>query len=258
MTAPVTSAPDDLPTELAAAPIPTVPDRANAPVSEVVERFLRAVITSVPLDRLEELHLFSPLRQGTVETGIAVLAARIPVMIAGVVSGEATGEPELFDGAADGTELAGDATIDDAVIAGAEGGGDTADQPGGDDVRDAEEAEEAEATEEIEAAVIAADGPDESAAVSAPIADEDGSLHAEEDLPARPERLTVYTARYRYVIKGPERGKWEASVVAEADAPLITVETVVRGVQRRAGEDSEIVRYTAAQIARALRMPYPA
>ncbi|MFN5598099.1 MAG: hypothetical protein ACK5AK_01835, partial [Gemmatimonas sp.] len=131
MTAPVTSAPDDLPTELAAAPIPTVPDRADAPVSEVVERFLRAVITSVPLDRLEELHLFSPLRQGTVETGIAVLAARIPVMIAGVVSGEATGEPELFDGAADGTELAGDATIDDAVIAGAEGGGDTADLPGG-------------------------------------------------------------------------------------------------------------------------------
>jgi len=175
-----------------------------------------------------------------------------------VVSGEPTGEPELFDGAVDGTELPGDATIDDAVIAGAEGGGDTADQPGGDDVRDAEEAEEAEATEEIEAAVIAADGPDESAAVSAPIADEDGSLHAEEDLPARPERLTVYTARYRYVIKGPERGKWEASVVAEADAPLITVATVVRGVQRRAGEDSEIVRYTAAQIARALRMPYPA
>jgi hypothetical protein len=70
-------------------------------------------------------------------------------------------------------------------------------------------------------------------------------------------RHTVYTARYRYVIKGPERGKWESNVKAEAEAPLITVETVVRGVQRRAGEDSEIVRYSAAQIARALRLPFP-
>jgi hypothetical protein len=68
---------------------------------------------------------------------------------------------------------------------------------------------------------------------------------------------TVHTARYRLVIKGPERGKWESDVVEEADAPLITVETVVRGVQRRAGEDTEIVRYSASQIARALRIPLP-
>jgi hypothetical protein len=67
-------------------------------------------------------------------------------------------------------------------------------------------------------------------------------------------RHTVYTARYRYVIKGPERGKWETNVKAEAEAPLITVETVVRGVQRRAGEESEIIRFTGAQIARALRL----
>jgi hypothetical protein len=69
-------------------------------------------------------------------------------------------------------------------------------------------------------------------------------------------RHTVYTARYRLVQKGPERGKWEADVVAEAEAPLITVDLVVRGVQRRAGEESEIVRYTAAQLARALRLPF--
>ena len=48
------------------------------------------------------------------------------------------------------------------------------------------------------------------------------------------------------------------SVVDEADAPLITVEMVVRGVQRRAGEASETTRYTGAQLARALRLPYPA
>jgi hypothetical protein len=71
------------------------------------------------------------------------------------------------------------------------------------------------------------------------------------------ERHTVYTARYRFVIKGPDRGRWEADVVEEADAPLVTVETVVRGVQRRAGEDTDIVRYNAHQLARALRLPQP-
>ena len=137
-------------TEPELAPIVVGPDRADAPVSEVTERFLRAVIASVPLERIEELHLFSPLRQGGVETGIAVIAARN--------------------------------------------------------------------------------------------ADADQARH------------TVYTARYRLVQKGPERGKWETDMVDEADAPLVTVETVVRGVQRRAGEASDIVRFSAAQIGRALRI----
>jgi hypothetical protein len=46
----------------------------------------------------------------------------------------------------------------------------------------------------------------------------------------------ISTARYRLTLKGPDRGKWETNVVAEADAPLITVEAVVRGVQRRSGD----------------------
>jgi len=71
------------------------------------------------------------------------------------------------------------------------------------------------------------------------------------------ERHTVYTARYRLVIKVPERGRWESDVVAEAEAPLLTVETVVRGVQRRAGEETEILLFSDRQIARALRMPWP-
>ena len=61
------------------------------------------------------------------------------------------------------------------------------------------------------------------------------------EIAARPEpeaapRLTVYTAKYRLTLKGPERGKWEFAIQAEADAPLLTVETVVRGVQRRSGD----------------------
>jgi hypothetical protein len=62
------------------------------------------------------------------------------------------------------------------------------------------------------------------------------------DDPADPravERHTVYTAHYRLVLKGPDRGRWEAAVTAEADAPLAAVETVVRGVLRRAGEDDD-------------------
>ncbi|HKW11955.1 MAG TPA: hypothetical protein VJO33_16335 [Gemmatimonadaceae bacterium] len=41
------------------------------------------------------------------------------------------------------------------------------------------------------------------------------------------------------MLKGADRGKWECFVVAEADAPLVTVETVVRGVQRRSGDADE-------------------
>lgn len=53
--------------------------------------------------------------------------------------------------------------------------------------------------------------------------------------------VAVYTATYRLILKGPDRGKWEFGLQAEADAPLITVDRVVRGVQRRSGdaEDAE-------------------
>ncbi len=159
---------------------PPAPDRADAPVSEVAERFLRAILQRLPLSRIEEVHLFSPLRQGTVETGIAVVAAR-PVEVVPL-------EPPL----------------------------------------PLESPEPVEPSKPVEP-------------TSAP--------------PVR--RHEVHTARYRLVIKGPERGRWEEDLVAEADAPLITVETVVRGVQRRAGEATETIRYSAAQVARALRLPFP-
>ncbi|MFY7923423.1 MAG: hypothetical protein ACOVSI_13530, partial [Gemmatimonas sp.] len=98
MTDPVPAVTDVLSVvETPAAPAPVVPDRADHPVTEVSERFLRAVVASVPLEQIEELHLFSPLRQGTVETGIAVLAARVPVVVIEPVADAsvARGEPEL-------------------------------------------------------------------------------------------------------------------------------------------------------------------
>jgi hypothetical protein len=49
-------------------------------------------------------------------------------------------------------------------------------------------------------------------------------------------RLAVYTATYRLTLKGPERGKWDFTMQADADAPLVTVDRVVQGVQRRSGD----------------------
>ena len=68
----------------------------------------------------------------------------------------------------------------------------------------------------------------------------------------RPRRYTVYTARYRHTLKGPERGKWEATVTEEADAPLLTVDAVVRGVSRRSGEADETVRLSGDEFRAAL------
>ena len=59
---------------------------------------------------------------------------------------------------------------------------------------------------------------------------------AESREPTDDSRLTVYTARYRLTLKGLDRGKWEFAIQVEADAPLVTVDKVVRGVQRRSGD----------------------
>jgi hypothetical protein len=58
---------------------------------------------------------------------------------------------------------------------------------------------------------------------------------------------TVYSAHYRHTLKGADRGKWEVEVTAEADAPLVTVDEVVRGVMKRAGEQFEPERITAGE-----------
>jgi len=282
-----------IPDEPTDVPVVLVPDRAEAPISEITERFFRALLLKVPLDRIEELHLFSPLRQGGVETGIAVIAAREIIVPPPVADMELPLElePIADAGPVDATlATSGDAVefdVDAAL-------GEPIDV---DDSDSAEADAEAEALVDIEPevhsdAVFAAEAILEAALDDAsPYADDDlppatiaalaemsdaaateivatddtaTDLAAEALFVAEPVaaptpiiRHTVFTARYRLVQKGPERGKWEADVVAEAEAPLITVETVVRGVQRRAGEESDTTRFTAAQIARALRIELP-
>jgi len=76
------------------------------------------------------------------------------------------------------------------------------------------------------------------------------------DAPAAPAaRYTVFTARYRLTLKGTERGKWEMSVTEEADAPLLTVGAVVRGVSRRSGDADETVRLSGDEFRAALPEP---
>ena len=122
-------------------------------VTETRERFLLAIAAQVPAERIAEIHFFSPIRQGGMESGVAVVV---------------------------------------------ENG-----------------------------------------------AGEDAS------------RIVVYTARYRYTLKGPDRGKWETNIVAEADAPLVTVDAVVRGVQRRSGDVDDAMRMEGDDVRALLEAKQP-
>jgi hypothetical protein len=131
----------------------------SAPIlTETRERFLAAILVQVPADRVAEIHFFSPIKQGGVESGVAVVVER---------------------------------------------------------------------------------GPE-------PAASEEGQ--AELLPPVERERFVVHTARYRLTLKGLDRGKWETSIAAEADAPLATVDAVVRGVQRRSGDVDDATRMDAGEV----------
>lgn len=147
-------------------------------MNEVRARFLKAILDQLPAERIAEIHFFPEIRQGQIETGVAVLAV-VP-------------EPPLPTVATD------EAVTDETT------------------------AEEATA--------------DSSA------------------MPAT-ERFEVWSAAYRWTRKGPERGKWEVDLTAEADAPLPTVDIVVRGVHERAGEAMETERITNAELQALLSEP---
>jgi hypothetical protein len=150
---------------------------------ETRARFLAGIATHLPPDRVIELHLFGAMRQGGIESGVAVIAMdpivadrEVPEPHASEVD-EAEPEPELFE--------------DDQAVA---------------------------------------------ATRPAP-------------------RYTIYTARYRHTLKGLDRGKWELSVTEEADAPLLTVDAVVRGVTRRSGDATDTARLSGDEFRAALPEP---
>jgi hypothetical protein len=155
------------------------------PLTETRERFLLAITAQIPAERIAEIHFFPPIKQGGVESGVAVAAAwpehAVPTAPAELVE---PSEPTDIEAA---------------------------------------HAEDAE-------------GPS-----SVP-----------------PARHVVYTARYRHTLKGIDRGKWETSVVAEADAPLVTVDAVVRGVQRRSGDVDDPMRMDGDEIRQFVESRRPA
>lgn len=69
-------------------------------------------------------------------------------------------------------------------------------------------------------------------------------------------RLSILTARFRLTVKGPDRGKWEFDLVHDADAPLETIEPVVRGVARRVGDAGEPDLLSPAAFHRAVTEPW--
>jgi hypothetical protein len=188
----------------------------GAAAADTQERFLRAIAARIDPTLVVEVHLFSPIRQGGIESGVAVIAAAQPVVA------DATLDAVVDDSAS--------SIADDEAFAPA---------PATDDAFASEQALARDAAGDDAASDDGAApdnvAPDDVAPDDLVADDADDDFDAERAAP-RAERFTVYTAHYRHVLKGPDRGKWEADATPEADAPLATVDAVVRGVQRRAGE----------------------
>ena len=192
-------------------------------MTETQQRFLRAIAERVPMEQVVELHLFPPIRQGGVETGVAVVAEEPRRPVPNVVA----------DGAAPGeASAAADSSVEPVAFPAIEPDASVVDLS----AAEADEVDESPyADDEV---------------ADAPATETDGDAPV-----AVMSRLIIHTARYRLTLKGVDRGKWEVDVVAEADAPLEALDAVVRGVQRRSGEGAEPDRLNAEAFRGALEAP---
>lgn len=162
-------------------------------LTETRERFLSAIAVELPPERFIEGYFFQAIRQGGVESGVAVIAARP----------ERAPEPPILADAPPPDESASE-RAEDAAVAGA--------------------------------------------LAAMPDAYDDDAIAIDDRPVPAPARYTVYSAKYRLTLKGAERGRWECTVTAEADAPLVTVDAVVRGVQRRSGDVEEPERMSGEEM----------
>jgi hypothetical protein len=188
---------------------------------ETRTRFLAAIAKQIPADKVIEVHLFAGIRQGGTESGVAVVAV------------EREPAPSL--------------DVDGGYIP----------------PTDVAEAAEVETTAEVvvhdqltdEALFVADETIDDASPYADVVLPPEVPEVAEEPeyVPSAPaSRYIVYSARYRLTLKGLDRGKWEVSVTEEADAPLLTIDAVVRGVQRRSGDVDETVRLSGDEFRAAL------
>jgi hypothetical protein len=67
-------------------------------LTETRERFLLAIAAQVPPDRIAEIHFFAPIKQGGVESGVAVVAARRARQPEADLSDSGRHEPERSEG----------------------------------------------------------------------------------------------------------------------------------------------------------------
>ncbi|MBL8960663.1 MAG: hypothetical protein JNJ98_12480 [Gemmatimonadetes bacterium] len=261
-------------------------------MNDITRRFLNGVLERVPESRVVEVRLFPAMRQGGVESGIAVLAVEqgfdaIPDATASLelddlveAAPEAIptpGEHEVVMtlAVADGDEVASDdlgevgsglasawpeaAAADDATVERERALLVTAD---GVIVADLPSHEMADATvgdveREVDTDVALADVGGAEAEETIALGDILALPEPEPTLPVRDpqERLAILCARYRLVLKGPDRGKWELEVVHQADAPLATLDRVIAGVVRRSGETAEPERLSGESLRARLDAP---
>ena len=223
-------------------------------MTETQERFLRAVLTRVPLASVVEMHLFPPIRRGTLETGVAVIATALPpepLLVIAESDDEAATAPDAGwpVESRDADAIRSDVVDPDnampdtsgvsvnAALIETETTGDVATDAGIDAGIDADSNSDHGArtmpSVDIGEALMEVDGSD---GVEPPVV---------RSIPS--PRMRIFTASYRHTIKGVDRGKWTFDVHEEADAPLTAVELVLRGVRHRSTEaaDPEQVSHEA-------------
>lgn len=194
------------------------------------ERFLTAIVGQLGAERIVELHLFSPIRQGVMETGVAVVAA-LPDLEPPV---DPSAEEQARWGAGE------EAALIDASVTGPDAAPDFTGAP---------------APVPVDSTVPL---PLHST-VPVPLNLESTNTAEPQDITAietpADSRHVVFTASYRLTRKGADRGKWCFELAATADAPLATVDTVVRGVMHRSRDITESERFSGEQVRALLAEP---
>ncbi len=231
-------------------------------MTETQERFLRTVLTRVPLETVVEMHLFPPIRRGTLETGVAVIATVLPTAALTMLDIErdavdasedsALADVALDDVALDDVDTSTDTLVHDPLADAEQVAATVATLEEGDEVGEiftgaVHDEGDLETVDGDPGAVELVDDVRGDASRGADDTANDEREAVLETVRIPSARLRILTASYRHTIKGVERGKWSVEVQEEADAPLEAVELVLRGVRHRSTEpaDPELVSHDA-------------
>jgi len=211
------------------------------------ERFLTAIVARLGAERIVELHLFSPIRQGVMETGVAVVAT-LPDLEPASAGEQAQWRAQEEAGKSVGEES--EAVVLDVTPLDASDP--PAPVPPNSTVPVPPDATVPLPVNSTVPLPLHSTAPVplhfESQAASEPV-----DIAATET-PAE-SRHVVFTAGYRLTRKGVDRGKWFFELAATADAPLATVDMVVRGVMHRYKDLTESERFSGDQLRALLAEP---